>query len=96
MRQHTVQNFAIGDESPNSDHMPIHVWIQIQPKKTGRKLQNRTWTYKMRINKRKTYATSLDSKLAQECMPNQMEAAWQIFKDALRDTVDETMGYHRE
>ncbi|MCO5612696.1 hypothetical protein L7F22_066965 [Adiantum nelumboides] len=89
---HMVQNFAIGDKLPNSDHIPIHVWIQIQPKKPEEKMQNRTWTYKMQINKRKTYATSLDSKLAQECMPNQMEAAWQILKGALRDTADEIMG----
>ena len=30
---HMVQNFAISDKSPNSYHMPIHVWIQIQPKR---------------------------------------------------------------
>ena len=36
---HIIQNFDIGDQSPNSDHTPIHVWLQIQPQETERKLQ---------------------------------------------------------
>ena len=93
MRQNTlVENFAIGDKSQNSDHMPIHVWIQIQPKEIGRKLQDKSWSYKMQINKRKTYATSFDNKLARECIPSEITQAWQQFKKAMSKAVEETIG----
>ena len=51
----------------------------------------------MQIEKKKTYAASLDDKLARECMPINVDQAWNKFKQAMSEAVEETMGKtHRQ
>lgn len=41
----------------------------------------------MQIGKKKTYAASLDAKLARECMPINVDQAWNKFKQAISEAV---------
>lgn len=89
---HIVHNLAIGDRSPSSDHTPLHVWLHIPARIEEKQPQPRSWTYKMQVDKKQAYAACLDRKLAHECMPSNIEDTWQIFKHALCEAVEETMG----
>ena len=89
---HMVKNFEVGSRSPNSDHTPIHVWLQIHIGEAKKQQCNKSWSYKLQAEKRKIYATSLDAKLMYECIPDQITHTWQKFKQAMEDTATETMG----
>ena len=89
---HIVHKSEIEARSPSSDHTPIHVWLRIPIYRKREQVQIRSWTYRMQSDKRKTYAVSLGNKLARECIPTIVDQAWNKFKQAMQETVEETMG----
>lgn len=89
---HIVSNFTIGQRSSNSDHTPIHVWLKAPNQKGQKQPHAQSWTYKMQADKKRMYADYLDNALAHITMPPHIEQAWPIFKNALCDAVEQTMG----
>ncbi|MCO5553980.1 hypothetical protein L7F22_007506 [Adiantum nelumboides] len=87
-----VEEFAVGDRSPNSDHTPIHVNLQIPLNMTTPKKHLEGWSYKMHFQKKQHYADTMELLLMHQEIPNDIQETWGVFRNAICEATNHVMG----
>ncbi|MCO5594246.1 hypothetical protein L7F22_048273 [Adiantum nelumboides] len=87
-----IGHFKVGARSPNSDHTPIHVCLDLPHMPTQRIQKATSWTYRMQATKKFDYATFLDSLLSRQCMSQNISENWVTFRQAIEEAAEVTMG----
>lgn len=89
---HLICKYMVGEISPNSDHTPLHIWLRVPNHVKRSEIKAETWSYKMQWPRKKDYATLLDQTLAMNPIPSDITQTWDIFKHAMYETLEATMG----
>lgn len=86
-----VKEFAIGSRSPNSDHTPIHVRLQIPLNIMTPKRHLEGWSYKMHFQQKGTYVDTLELLLMNQEIPSDIHTTWPLFRSALCEATNRVM-----
>ncbi|MCO5584605.1 hypothetical protein L7F22_038536 [Adiantum nelumboides] len=87
-----IGHFKVGARSPNSDHTPIHVCLDLPHMPTQRIQMATSWAYRIQATKKFDYATFLDSLLSRQCMSQNISENWVTFRQAIEEAAEVTMG----
>ena len=64
-----VHQFEVGEQSPNSDHTPLHMWLHMPIKLKENKMHGMSWSYRVQVLEKNAYAYFSDHVLLQDWGP---------------------------